>query len=186
MSAVGNGIRAVGRGITWPVRATASATGRRPRAVLIALAVVVALLGVLSGVIYQQQHSYDVAEQRRQEALQVAKQQAVALLSYRYQTVQQELAREKRALTGQFKKDYTTLVQKFVAPAAKKQNITTNAKIKAASVMLASSERVKVLLFVNQTIRSKASKQPRVAGSRVTVTLEQVDGRWLVSQLEPV
>ena len=48
----------------------------------------------------------------------------------------------------------------------------------------ASRDRVEVLLFVDQTTVRTGLEQPRVEQNRVRLTLDDVDGRWLVSGLD--
>ena len=41
-----------------------------------------------------------------------------------------------------------------------------------------------MVLFVDQWITNVASPQPRLDRSRVAMTMELVDGRWLASKVE--
>ncbi|MGP3708901.1 hypothetical protein [Gordonia paraffinivorans] len=40
------------------------------------------------------------------------------------------------------------------------------------------------MLFVDQSITNTASPEPRVDRSRVVMTMEKVDGRWLASKVD--
>lgn len=186
MSGTATALRGLGRALTWPLRATASASRSQPMAVLGALAVVVVLLGVLSGFIYQRQHDYDAAEQRRHVVLNTAKKQVEALLSYRPGTVEQELRTERQALTGEFRDTYSLLVKRFVVPLAKKRQITSKTEIVAASVTSAEPGRAEVLLFVERRISTAGATNPQRSVEGVTVTLVRVNGRWLISALDRV
>ena len=44
--------------------------------------------------------------------------------------------------------------------------------------------RVEVLVLVDQTRTNRADARPQVCENRVTLTREQVDGEWLVADLE--
>ncbi|CKQ78243.1 putative MCE associated membrane protein [Mycobacterium tuberculosis] len=51
--------------------------------------------------------------------------------------------------------------------------------------MSTSADRAVVLLFVNQTI-TVGKDAPTTAASSVRVTLDNINGRWLISQFEPI
>jgi Mce-associated membrane protein len=50
----------------------------------------------------------------------------------------------------------------------------------------AERDRVDLILFVNVLTESRELTEPRVAGSRLRVTVENVDGDWRISALDPV
>jgi Mce-associated membrane protein len=52
-----------------------------------------------------------------------------------------------------------------------------------AAVKSATETKVEVLLFIDQTVTNTASADPRVDRSRVLMTMELVDGRWLASRV---
>ena len=47
-------------------------------------------------------------------------------------------------------------------------------------------DQAKVLVFVNQTTTSSDRAEPTQAASSVIVTLNHVDGKWLISAFDPV
>jgi Mce-associated membrane protein len=47
-------------------------------------------------------------------------------------------------------------------------------------------DRAVVLLFVNQVTTSKDRPDPALAASSVLVTLTKEQGRWLISEFNPV
>ena len=52
-----------------------------------------------------------------------------------------------------------------------------------AAAKSATETKVEVLLFIDQTITNAASPDPRIDRSRVDMTMELVDGRWLASRV---
>lgn len=52
--------------------------------------------------------------------------------------------------------------------------------------MSSSSNQVIVLLFLDLTTTSGATKKAQVNGARLRVTMKKVGGQWLVSGLQPV
>jgi Mce-associated membrane protein len=146
--------------------------------------VVLAAAGV--GYLWVLDSRADALDHARTGALRAAEAGIVPLLSYTGSSIDADLAEAQRYLTGDFRDEYTTLVRRVVAPVAKRDGIVTRAEVAAASVVSAERDRVVTLLFVTQTTQSTAVKEQRLDGSRLRVTLSEVDGRWLISDLVPV
>ena len=85
--------------------------------------------------------------------------------------------------TGEFKSMYSQsasqLRQVLIDNKAMSKGTVIDSAVKSAS-----KTKVDVLLFVDQWINNSASPQPRMDRSRVTMTMEFVDGRWLASNVE--
>jgi Mce-associated membrane protein len=47
-------------------------------------------------------------------------------------------------------------------------------------------DQAKVLVFVNQTTTSSDRNEPSQSASSVVVTLNKIDGKWLISAFDPV
>jgi Mce-associated membrane protein len=125
-------------------------------------------------------------EQARRDAPDAAARQAVAMLGYEFGTVETELPKAADGLTGDFKSDYTTLVEQAIIPGAKEKQLTVRVSVQATSVVAASRDEVTVLLFVNQVTTSKDNPQAATSGSRVRMTMQKEDDRWLASVLTPL
>jgi Mce-associated membrane protein len=146
----------------------------------------VVLLAAGVGYLWVEKSQVDALDRARTEALAAAKSGIVPLLSYTGSSIDKDLAEARRFLTGDFRDEYTTLVNRVVAPAARRDGIVTRAEVAAASVVSAERDRVVTLLFVTQTTQSKALKEQRLDGSRLRITVSEVDGHWLISDLAPV
>lgn len=109
----------------------------------------------------------------------------VALLSYRPETVEQDLQAARSRLTGPFSDTYGSLTHDVVIPGAQQKQIAATATVPAAAAVSVSADRAVVLLFVNQTV-TVGKDAPTNSASSVRVGLEKVDGRWLISQFDPV
>ena len=48
----------------------------------------------------------------------------------------------------------------------------------------ATDDRVEVVLFVDQSVSNAAAPAPQLDRSRVKMTMDKVDGRWLASKVE--
>lgn len=122
----------------------------------------------------------------RSESVRVASEDAVALLTYGPDSAEKELGAARERLTGEFKDAYTNLTRQVVIPGAKEKRITAVAKVTAASSVSATENHAVVLLFVNQTVTVGDGGTPTDTQPVIRVTLEKVDGRWLVSRFDPV
>jgi Mce-associated membrane protein len=109
----------------------------------------------------------------------------VALLSYRPDTVEKDLEAAKSRMTGIFLTSYSSLTHDVVIPGAKQKQISAVATVPAAASATATSTHAVVLLFVNQSV-IVGQGAPTSTASSVRVTLDKVDGRWLISKFDPV
>ena len=121
----------------------------------------------------------------REESVQAAKDSTVALLSYKPDTVEQQLTAARDRLTGGFRDRYTDLTNNVVIPGAKEKQITAVASVPAAASVSADPGEAVVLLFVNQTVTVGAGV-PTDTASSVRITLDKVEDRWLISDFVPV
>ena len=129
--------------------------------------------------------SADDLARARTESVRVAGEDAVVLLSYKADSVEKDLAAARERLTGEFKDAYTELTRQVVIPGAKEKHISSVAKVNAAASVSATANHAVVLLFVDQTVTIGAGA-PTDTQPVVRVTLDKVDGRWLVSRFDPV
>ncbi len=125
------------------------------------------------------------ADTARAESVQVAKDSTVAMLSYKPDTVEQQLNGARSLLTGEFEESYTGLINDIVIPGAKQKQISAVASVPAAASVSADLNEAVVLVFVNQTV-VVGQDAPTDTASSVRVTLEKIDGRWLISKFDPV
>lgn len=121
-----------------------------------------------------------------EDATRAARDSIVAILSYQSATVQQSLqAAAQDRLTGKFLDDYTQLIKTVVVPEAVSQRITVSAKVPATAVVSADAHRAVLLAYVDQTTAA-GSAAPTQSSSAVRVTMDNVDGRWLISGFDPM
>ena len=125
------------------------------------------------------------ADRGRIEATQAARDATAALLTYRPDTVERDLAAARDRLTGRFKDAYTSLTRDVVIPGSKQRHISALATVQSAASVSAEPDHGVVLLFINQTTIVGADA-PAYTASSVRVTLDKVGGRWLVSGFDPV
>ncbi len=125
------------------------------------------------------------ADAARIESVQAARDSTIAMLSYRPDTVDQQLGAARNLLTGSFSDSYDALVHNVVIPGAKQRQISAVATVPAVASVSASSNHAVTLVFVNQTV-IVGNSAPTSTASTVRVTLDKVGNRWLISAFDPV
>lgn len=119
------------------------------------------------------------------DSVAAAKESTVALLSYQPDTVETDLGAARDRLTGTFKGSYDQLIHDVVIPGAEKEHISAIATVPAAASVSANPHHAVALLFVNQTV-NVGDDPPTETASAVRVTLDKINGSWLISEFEPV
>ncbi|MFN8042521.1 MAG: twin-arginine translocation pathway signal [Mycobacterium sp.] len=167
--------------------ATTGIKRRRPWLAMGLAALLVAAVAAAGSVywwIYRPDRLTNAASQQR--VTDAAREGTVALLSYAPETLDKDLATAKSHLTGEFLKYYSDFTDKIVAPAAKQKGVKTEATVARAAVSEMQPDHAVVLVFVNQVTTSKDRPDPALATSSVLVTMVNQDGRWLISEFNPV
>lgn len=156
----------------------------RLRRVLIAAAAVgvIAALSVSALLGWQlwRQHRIDVAGRQAQ---QTAIDYAQLLTSIDSNKVDENFTQVLDGATGEFKDMYTKssvqLRQLLIDNKATAHGTVVNSAIQSQS-----ENQVVVLLMVDQTVNNTARPDPRVDKSRMKITMEKHDGRWLASKVD--
>lgn len=149
------------------------------------LPVLVVLLAAAAGYLKFLDGSVRDSQWARVQSVQAAAEGTVAMLSYKPDTVETDLGTARDRLAGGFRDSYTSLINDVVIPGAKQKQITSVATVAATSSVSATAKHAVVLIFVNQTITMGADA-PSNTASAVRVTLDKTDGRWMISEFEPV
>lgn len=126
------------------------------------------------------------AEHARAESVDAAQTTVTAMFTYDFNNVDTELPKSADNLTPDFRKDYLKLVNEVIAKGAKEKQLTVKASSQAAGVVSADRSHAVVLVYLNQITTSKDSPQGAITPSRVRVTMDRQDGRWLTSQVTPI
>jgi len=153
--------------------------------VLVALVVVVIALAVATAVLFARWQSARAADSARTAAVAAAKQKVPELLSYGYQTFSVDLARAEADTTGQFRATYGKLMTGQVEPTAMQNHVVTQASVSASSVVDSGSSSVTLLMFLSQQTKTDAKQESVLNDTAVQVTMSDVNGTWLVSNLTP-
>lgn len=110
----------------------------------------------------------------------------VDLLTYTPKDVRANLAEEKVYLTGEFADAFVKLTSSTIAPDAVEHGVSVNAKAIDTGLSSATDDQAILVMFVETTTRSERLAEPRVDGARLKITVQRVDGEWLISELDPV
>ena len=143
------------------------------------LAVVLAGAGYEAWLLFEQHQQHVAAEQ----ALAAAKKYILVLTSIDPKAVDQNFNEVLDGSTGEFKDMYTRssaqLRQALIDNKAAAHGNVVDAAVKSAT-----TDKVEVMLLFDQAVSNASSPNPQMDRSRVQITMEKVDGRWLASKVE--
>ncbi len=158
----------------------------RWRIVVPTVAVVAA--AATAGYVYVTQYRVDVATDpaATAEVIQAATDGTIAVLTYKPDTIDADLAAAQSHLTGEFLTYYTEFGNDILKPATRDREVTTEAAVVGAADTEIGPDAATVLVFVNQQTVSRDRPEPAQSASSVLVDLTKVDGQWLISAFEPI
>ncbi|OBK14108.1 tetratricopeptide repeat protein [Mycobacterium asiaticum] len=138
-----------------------------------------ALSGFLGWKLWQQ-HQIQVAGEQAQQA---AVKYAQILTSIDSNNVDENFRQVLDGATGEFKDMYTQssvqLRQLLIDNKA-----TAHGVIVDSAIASETTNKVVVLVFIDQTVTNMAVPDPRIDRSRIKMTMEKVDGRWRASKVQ--
>lgn len=166
------------------VTGAAESMRRRPGRLTLVLVALAGVLAVVVGMLVWDLLQMDARADARKAAQVVAAESVETILSYDHASYDKGVTDAKTLMTEQFAAEYSDTVD-TVRPEVLDTESVVKAEVVASSVVSADPDRVKALLFVNQTTTGKQVEQPRVDLNRVVVTLERDgDGAWLVADID--
>lgn len=119
------------------------------------------------------------------ESVKAATDSTIAMLSYQPDTVDKELVSARDRLTGTIRDSYSSLINDVVIPGAKQKHISAVTTVPGAAAVSATESHAVVLVMVNQTT-AVGTDPPTQTATCIKVTLEKVQGRWLISDFSPI
>lgn len=152
---------------------------------LIVLPVLAMLLTAAAGYLKYELARAQGTDIARTEAMTAAKDIVAQMLTYQPIIAEDQLNSALELTTGAFHDEYAKQIHEVVIPGANAKNVYATSTVPAASVIDASPNRVKTLLFVNQVV-AVGDAEPTLTLSRFQATLERERGRWLISEFTPV
>lgn len=159
----------------------ASAGAGVPSWLLVGLGVLAA--GLLVATIWMWTAREDGGDVSAARDAQVAAERAVVpVLSYDYEHLQEDQKAAQALMTGKYREEYDKLFTVLEENAPQTQTKVT-ASVIASGIVRASEERVQVLVFVDRPTSNKLNAEPVVYKDQVTLSMQLVDGEWLVDDL---
>ncbi|AGM31222.1 Mce associated membrane protein [Mycobacteroides abscessus subsp. massiliense] len=147
-------------------------------AAIVAIAIVAS--AAIIGRLYEEQR---IEEQSSREALAAAQEFANVMINVDSAKLDESSNKTLERSTGDFKQKYsessTTLRQVMIENKAKATGVVVDSAVKSAT-----PDKVEVLLFIDQAVSNVAIPDARMDRSRVQITMQKVDGRWLASDVE--
>lgn len=124
------------------------------------------------------------ADTARTESVQAARDGAAKLLTYKPETVRQQLTDARQLTTGAFRNEYTEMTQNVI-PGAEQNHISAVTSVPAAASVSVSSDHAVVLVFINQTV-VVGDQAPTNTPTSVRITLDREGGKWLISGFQTI
>lgn len=122
----------------------------------------------------------DGAEAR--DAQVAAERAVVPVLSYDYEHLDADREAATALMTGSYTSEYDKLFAVLEENAPRTRTKVT-AEVVASGIVRAAGDRVQVLVFVDRPTTNKLSAEPTVYKDQVTLSMQRVDGQWLVDDL---
>jgi Mce-associated membrane protein len=160
------------------------ARGVIPAWLLIAVAAAVLIVAGVATYLYVVVPSDQSVEDATSAAQSAAERAVVPILSFDAKHLDESRAAAEQYLTGDYRKDYDQLFDGIIEQNAPSTGTVLKAALIRSSIVRASNDRVQVFALVNQTRTNKTSKRPAVYQQWVTMTMEKVDGDWLVAAMD--
>lgn len=138
-----------------------------------------AVSGFLGWKQWQEHQIKQAGEQAQQAAINYAQ----VLTSIDSNNVDQNFRQVLDGATGEFKDMYTQssvqLRQLLIDNKATAHGVVVDSAIQSES-----TNKVVVLVFIDQTVTNMQAPDPRIDRSRIKITIEKVDGRWRASKVQ--
>ncbi|WP_308816524.1 hypothetical protein [Pseudonocardia alni] len=155
---------------------------RRRRTLLWTTTVVSVLLLVAAAVLYAAVvRPAQQTGQARVDGLAAARTGVEQVLSYQPASKDADVARARGLVTGDFGRQFDSVLDSVVRPALDR-GVGTRTVVTRAGVVSGDADRVTALLYFTQEA-ARTGEPPRTTAGRAEVTVQRVDGRWLVSDL---
>lgn len=148
----------------------------------VALAVLALVMVLATAWVWLRAGDSDADGMAAREAQRAAEEAVVPVLSYDHRHLSEDQERARALMTGSYREDYDKIFA-VIEENAPRLRTTVSASVVASGIVRASEDRVQVLVFVDQPTTNKEQREPVVYKNQVTLTMQEVDGEWLVDDL---
>lgn len=111
-----------------------------------------------------------------------ARQDVVDLMSYDYRRIDSDLNRGLSRATGPFRDKLSAAMDSHRKEFTSLRSVSSAVVVDAA-VQEIDGDHATLLMFVDQTISNRKTSGPQTDHTRVVLSMDRVDGAWLVSDL---
>ena len=158
-----------------------SSTGEVPTWLLLGLGVLATVL-VASAAWMWTARAAGGDEEAARAAQTAAERAVVPVLAYDYQDLETGQEQAQALMTGSYREEYDKLFA-VIEENAPSTRTKVDVSVVSSGIVRASDDRVQVLVFVDRPTTNKASTEPVVYRDQVTVSMQRVDGEWLVDDM---
>ncbi|PAY22517.1 hypothetical protein CEY15_13365 [Dietzia natronolimnaea] len=162
---------------------------RRLTTALAAVSVVLLVVTGLSTWQYVEARGEAATEQQIADApraaTDAAREIATQMFTYDHRTVDAELAAVRERLTDPALTEFVEQSMPAVASAAKQQEASVYATVAAAAPQeVVDADSVTVLVMLNRMVSTREDPEAASSASRLSLSMERVDGTWKLGELE--
>ena len=149
----------------------------------VALAVVLtAVLGFLAFRAWDEERDLEKAAAASQAVRATLPDMLHDVLSYNFQTFDQNRDKALAQLSPDFREDYQSTLD-TIEETAVEQRRSQDAEVIAVAVVRAEPDEVTTLVFINRTTSTAGSNRERILQDRANVTVVREDGKWLIDEI---
>ncbi|AWK77017.1 hypothetical protein CBI38_37085 (plasmid) [Rhodococcus oxybenzonivorans] len=158
-------------------------TGRITLAAIVFLGALM-LAGTVLGVrSWNDWRTTETAATRDVTILDTAAQMATNLVTLRHQSLDEDIQKVSDGTTGPFHDQFTTSSGGF-GDVLNQGQVESTGEVKSAGIVDATDDHATVLAAVTSTVKNTEAPDGEMRVYRMKMTLDLVDGRWLVSNVE--
>lgn len=128
-------------------------------------------------------NAIEVVDDTADEAEAAAREAAVRMTTYDYQTLEKDFAWIDQIGTDKFEKDFAVSSKPFKR-AILVTRTQAQGEVAVSAARLTDEDRAVVVLFVDQILVDRSSNRPKRAEVRLEIRLVEQDGRWLVDEID--
>lgn len=150
----------------------------------ISAAVIVSVASVVVGGIALSHLRAEQSESSRDaQIIDTARQVVVNMVTLRHQSVEEDIQREADGTTGPFHEQFTSSSGSF-GDVLNQGQVESTGEVKEAGLVEADEGHAVVLAAVTSTVKNTEAPDGETRVYRMKVTLDSVDEKWLVSDVE--
>ena len=155
-----------------------------PGWLLAGVAVLTLAVVAVTAIVWMQEPSAGSVESDARAAQAAAERAVVPILSYDAANLDASKAAAQPYLTSDYRKEYDKLFDGIIAQNAPATGTVLTAELLRSGIVRSGEDRVQVFALVNQSRTNKKFTEPEIYKNWVTITMEYVDGDWLVASLD--